>query len=74
MKLNLKRGLDRVWAFASMLWIALIILVFFASDDTSSAKNDFRTVVGILVVPPFILFIFVRGVAWIVRGFAREES
>ena len=71
-------GWTRIWIVTSVLWV---VMVFLAVLQNTGAGEGFLSnltrwpleMLLAIVVPPLVLYVFVRGalwtVRWIVRGF-----
>ncbi len=71
-------GWHRLWIVTSVLWVAIVFLTVFVNRGhgegfLSSITKWPLEMLLFIVVPPLVLYVFVRGalwtVRWIVRGF-----
>jgi len=74
MRLNIKRGLDRIWACLSLIWITFIAAAFIHNAFSRPEVNDPGFVLSLLAIPPFLLFAVIRGMTWIVEGFVGKSN
>lgn len=66
--MNWKRGLNRLFAFFTVLWVAGCIAVALTTRDA------WWQPVAAAVCVPLGLYVFGAALYWVVAGFARSES
>jgi hypothetical protein len=73
-------GFNRLWVFVSVLWVALMVFFLLVGSDWRQAEFWRIFLHGetpgwvLLFVPPAILWVLMRGLAWVFAGFSRRSS
>jgi len=70
--MNWKRGFFRFWIVASALWIALSAALF--ADGSGYAWNNinFFMLIGMVLLPPGVLFLVGLALIWVATGFTNR--
>lgn len=71
LRINLKRGLVRIWVGISGLWIAFCGMMAFFDPPRS---DQLAGVAAVVLGPPVVLFILGRAAAWILQGFRQSPE
>jgi hypothetical protein len=75
-RLNLRRGLFRLWLLLTVGWIMgwTIYLLMEGIQGNLSTTRDFLNVAVLLFGPPVALWIFGKATAWAIRGFEETDE
>ena len=64
-------GWQRLWLLASILW-AVVILALAGMPDRGWTMQSALFVMRLWILPVGSLYVFGRGLAWVMRGFQAE--
>jgi hypothetical protein len=81
--MNWSRGLFRLWAFVTALWVIAVVIFslnyfsspFWANEDVRRGlmPGQVWAFIMLAVIPPAVLFVFGRACLWVARGFSRHQ-
>jgi hypothetical protein len=69
--MNVKRGIFRLWIAASVVWFAVVLIVFHIAVDDNHVAEVLPLALAAALVPPALLRIAVSILGWIISGFVR---
>jgi|GEM_PF-2764207 hypothetical protein len=84
--MNIKRGLQRIYFFGTVLWIALVGAIFPMTIDRAWAygwwENVLRVIttprivplLGYAFLPPLVVSAFAALTVWVIRGFGKDPD
>jgi hypothetical protein len=69
--MNIKRGIFRFWLAISVVWIAVVVVVFHIGVDANHAADAAPWEFAAAIIPPAMLWIGFSVAGWIIAGFMR---
>lgn len=76
--MNWSRGLLRLWALATVLWVAAMAYIFYGGWPSEHwprylVTDHIRAMAVSAIIPPVVLFALGWAVLWVARGFSRRQ-
>jgi hypothetical protein len=69
--MNVKQGIFRLWVAASVIWMAVVLVVFYIAVDNNHVADALPLALAAALIPPALLKIAFSVVGWIISGFIR---
>jgi hypothetical protein len=69
--MNVKRGIFRFWLAASIIWMAMVLVVFHIAVDNNHVADALPLALAAALIPPALLKIAFSVIGWIISGFIR---